>query len=52
MAARLAFTGSGSFDAYSFTGRFEITEVVPVPAAVWLFGSAIGALGYLRRRAR
>lgn len=25
--------------------------VVPVPAAVWLFGSALGALGWLRRRA-
>jgi hypothetical protein len=52
MAARLAFTGSGAFDAYSFTGRFEIIEAVPVPAALWLFGSAIGVLGYLRRRTR
>lgn len=25
-------------------------EVVPVPAAVWLFGSALGVLGWLRRR--
>ena len=25
-------------------------SVVPVPAAVWLFGSALGALGWLRRR--
>ena len=24
--------------------------VVPVPAAVWLFGSALGALGWMRRR--
>ena len=24
--------------------------VVPLPAAVWLFGSALGALGWLRRR--
>jgi hypothetical protein len=24
--------------------------VVPVPAAAWLFGSAMAALGYVRRR--
>jgi len=27
------------------------TTVVPVPAAVWLFGSALGLLGWMRRRA-
>jgi hypothetical protein len=26
------------------------TEVVPVPAAAWLFGSSLGVLGWLRRR--
>ena len=26
------------------------TQVVPVPAAVWLFGSAIGLLGWMRKR--
>ncbi len=26
------------------------TSTVPVPAAVWLFGSSLGLLGYLRRR--
>jgi hypothetical protein len=26
------------------------SSVVPIPAAVWLFGSAIGGLGFLRRR--
>jgi hypothetical protein len=25
-------------------------QVVPVPAAAWLFGGALGALGWLRRR--
>jgi hypothetical protein len=25
-------------------------SVVPIPAAVWLFGSALGALGWIRRR--
>ena len=51
MTARLSFTGSGGSDAYNFTGRFEIIPV-PVPAAVWLFGSAVGLLGWVRRRAR
>ena len=31
-------------------GVNEIPTVVPVPAAVWLFGSALGLLGYVRRR--
>ncbi len=26
-------------------------QVIPVPAALWLFGSAVGLLGWLRRRA-
>lgn len=49
MSTRLSFIGSGGDDAYSFTGRFEITPV-PVPTAVWLLGSAIGVLGWVRRR--
>lgn len=49
--SRLSFLGTGSFDAYSFTGSFEITEAVPLPAAVWLLGSALGVIGVLRRRA-
>ena len=28
-----------------------ITSVVPIPAAVWLFGSALALLGWVRRRA-
>jgi hypothetical protein len=31
--------------------QFQLeTAVVPVPAAVWLFGSALGLLGFVRRR--
>jgi hypothetical protein len=28
----------------------EVTAVVPVPAAAWLFGSALGLLGWMRRK--
>ncbi len=28
----------------------DITTVVPVPAAIWMFGSALGLVGLLRRR--
>lgn len=44
------------FDATSSgSGVLEITvtelNVIPVPATVWLFGSALGLLGWLKRRA-
>ena len=52
------YTFESSFTA--FTDGVESTAVgewtniqqtaVPVPAAVWLFGSALGALGWVRRR--
>ncbi len=29
----------------------DVTQVVPVPAAVWLLGSALGVLGWIRRKA-
>jgi hypothetical protein len=31
-------------------GTWTKSTVVPVPAAVWLFGSALGLLGWMRRR--
>lgn len=34
----------------AFAGRLDL-QVVPVPAAVWLLGSAVGLLGSVRRRA-
>jgi hypothetical protein len=37
--------------AYADYGSFLLrTSVIPVPAAVWLFGSALGGLGWIRRR--
>ena len=48
--------GASSFEAYRSAGSPDVyaifsTTVVPVPAAVWLFGSALGLLGWIRRRA-
>jgi len=36
-------------DSVTVHTRFEVTPV-PVPASVWLFGSALGLLGWIRRR--
>jgi len=38
--------GAGQFDTFSA----DFTPI-PVPAAVWLFGSALGLLGWMRRKA-
>jgi hypothetical protein len=47
---QVSFTGSGGGDAFSFTARHEINPV-PVPPAVWLFGSGLlGMVGIARRR--
>lgn len=35
---------------YSLSSLGVATKVVPVPAAVWLFGSALGAVAVVRRR--
>ncbi|MFQ5635229.1 MAG: SGNH/GDSL hydrolase family protein [Gammaproteobacteria bacterium] len=35
--------------AHALIGNLATTAVVPVPAAVWLFGSALGLLGWVRR---
>jgi hypothetical protein len=47
----------GSFQLQTQTANNSIykvnfTTVVPEPAAVWLFGSALGLLGWIRSRAR
>jgi hypothetical protein len=49
-------TGLLGFASTSGTPGFTVGvmsdhEIVPVPAAVWLFGSAIGVIGVMRRKA-
>lgn len=39
-------------DGYGNVSSVTIASVVPVPAAAWLFGSALAIVGGLRRRAR
>ena len=41
----IELAGSGAIDNITY-------QVVPVPAAAWLFGSAIGLLGWMRLRSR
>jgi len=39
-------------DAYGWAVRSGDVGAVPVPAALWLFGSAIAGIGYVARRRR
>lgn len=47
------FTDSATHwvDGYGAVSSVTIASVVPVPAAAWLFGSALGVMGWLRRKA-
>ena len=38
------------WDMTSESGEFGFYTAVPIPGAVWLFGSAIGILGWMRRK--
>jgi hypothetical protein len=40
--------GSNSIDVFA-QWRVNATKVVPIPAAIWLLGSALGLLGWMRR---
>jgi len=40
----------GNFDNGKFTAYGSAVTTLPVPAAAWLFGSALGLLGWMRRR--
>ena len=41
---------AGYDDGVSGNTSGKFASAVPVPAAVWLFGSALGMLGWMRRR--
>lgn len=50
----IQFIGDRDFDGVylvGFVNNKPLVGVVPVPAAVWLFGSALGLLGWMRRKA-
>jgi hypothetical protein len=52
-AGTLTYNGSGWGSSNAFTHLADIPmggAPVPVPAALWLLGSALGALGVLKRR--
>jgi hypothetical protein len=46
-----AGVGETAFIEKKFEGVGIIVNPIPIPGAVWLFGSAIGLLGWMRRRA-
>jgi len=45
-----AIKGYNPFIPLAADSTFNLVSVVPVPGAVWLFGSAIGLLGWARRK--
>jgi hypothetical protein len=47
--AKVALTTQSGNNATVVTGTYAL-QVVPVPAAVWLFGSALGLMGAMRRK--
>jgi hypothetical protein len=47
-ATTVGLSGASSADHYIISGT--VVSAVPVPAAVWLFGSALAGLGWMRRK--
>jgi hypothetical protein len=46
------YIGNASFSAVRLGEKITLeVSAVPIPAAVWLFGSSLGLLGWLRRKA-
>ncbi len=43
-------TVPGGFQAFSLTADNIVVNAVPIPAAVWLFGSGLGLLGWMKRK--
>ena len=43
-------TGGDQFTSFSPVIDDIVVSVVPIPAAVWLFGSALAGLGWIRRK--
>ena len=53
LTASTSSSGESAFidkDVIAGTTMTVETTPIPVPAAVWLFGSALGLLGWVRRR--
>ena len=47
----LSSFGGGAFSVYEVQmDNIVVSGVVPIPAAVWLFGSALAGLGWIRRQ--
>jgi len=48
--SRYGWFSDNDFSALAFDNASLSTAAVPAPAAVWLFGSSLGLLGWVRRR--
>jgi len=49
-AQLIALTNPGPLDGVGIVGSDFVASAVPVPAAAWLFGSALLGLGVVRRK--